>query len=132
MAALCTHTNRRTGIQRNGLRARRVKCWRCDPPDHRPNARVDQQIHPGGRPGGIAITDTDPNSFFNGVSIPIDYTNLYGFTGQYKSVSQFSAAINYTFPKTKYITIGVSYVDGRDLNTFEMQKLYKVTLGVKY
>jgi len=23
-----------------------------NPPDHRPNARVDQQIHPGGRPGG--------------------------------------------------------------------------------
>jgi hypothetical protein len=81
---------------------------------------------------GVAITDTDPNSFFNGVSIPVDYTNLYGFTGQYKGISLISAAINYTFPKTKYITIGLSYVDGRDINTFEKQKLYKVTLGVKY
>ena len=97
-----------------------------------PTLALTNNFTQAGAQGGIAITDTDPNSFFNGVSIPIDYTNLYGFTGQYKSVSQFSAAINYTFPKTKYITIGVSYVDGRDLNTFEMQKLYKVTLGVKY
>jgi hypothetical protein len=97
-----------------------------------PTLALTNKFTQAGAQGGIAITDTDPNSFFNGVSIPIDYTNLYGFTGQYKSVSQFSAAINYTFPKTKYITIGVSYVDGRDLNTFEMQKLYKVTLGVKY
>jgi hypothetical protein len=40
--------------------------------------------------------------------------------------------INYTLPKTKYVTVGLSYTSGRNLDTFELQKVYKASLGLKY
>lgn len=33
---------------------------------------------------------------------------------------------------TKYVTVGLSYTDGRNLDTFEKQQVYKLSLGVKY
>ncbi len=86
----------------------------------------------GGTEIGASIFNKDDNSIFNGFSIPVDYTYLYGFTGQYKTIQQVTVAINYTLPKTKYVTIGFSYTDGRNVDTFQMQNIYKLTLGVKY
>ena len=81
---------------------------------------------------GGSLFNTDETSIFNGLSFPIQYTNLYGFSGQYREIHLFSAAVNYTLPKTKYVSIGLSYLDGRNLDTFENQKVYKASLGVKY
>jgi hypothetical protein len=85
--------------------------------------------HAGGQVGGVLMFK---DGTFNGLSFPIDYTYLYGLSGPYKSVELLQVAANYTLPKTKYITVGLSYTSGRNLDTFEMQKLYKASLGVKY
>jgi hypothetical protein len=94
-------------------------------------AKTNSFVQGGVQVGG-AVFDNDQNSVLNGVSIPIEYTNLYGFSGQYKAIQLFTAAINYTLPKTKYITIGASYATGRNVDTFEQQQVYKVQFGVKY
>ena len=86
----------------------------------------------GGVQVGGSVFSTDPDSMFNGVSFPISYTYLEGLSGQFKTVHLFQAAANYTLPKTKYITIGLSYVNGRNLDTFEQQQVYKASLGIKY
>ena len=86
----------------------------------------------GGVQVGGALFDKDESSMLNGISIPIDYTYLRGFSGAFTSVRQFTAAINYTLPKTKYVTVGISYSNGRNLDTFEAQQVYKVSLGLKY
>lgn len=85
--------------------------------------------HAGVQLGGVLMVK---EGTFNGLSFPIDYTYLYGLSGPYKSVELLQVAANYTFPKTKYITVGLSYTSGRNLDTFEQQKLYKASLGVKY
>ena len=72
------------------------------------------------------------DGMLDGLSFPIDYTYLYGVSGPYKSVELLQVAANYTLPKTKYVTIGLSYTSGRNLDTFELQKIYKATLGLKY
>jgi hypothetical protein len=80
--------------------------------------------------GGLFVNDD--SSPLKGLSIPVSYTSLYGFSGPYKSVELFQGAINYTFPKTKYVTVGLSYMSDRNLETFEAQKVYKASLGLKY
>jgi hypothetical protein len=86
----------------------------------------------GGIQLGTSVFCEDETSIFNGLSIPIAYTNLDGFSGQYRSIQLFSAAINYTVPKTKYITVGLSYTTGRNVDTFEQQQVYKASLGAKF
>jgi hypothetical protein len=86
----------------------------------------------GGTELGFTLFVNDDSSPFMGLSVPVSYTSLYGFSGPYKSVELFQAAINYTFPKTKYVTVGLSYMSGRNLETFEAQKVYKASLGLKY
>jgi hypothetical protein len=81
---------------------------------------------------GLALFVNDDDSPFNGISIPITYTILHGFSGPYKTVDLLQVAINYTLPKTKYVTVGLSYNVGRNLDTFEDQKVYKVSLGYKF
>jgi hypothetical protein len=66
------------------------------------------------------------------LSFPIDYTNLYGLSGQYKGIELFTVGANYTFPKTKYVTVEFTYTDGRNVDTFVLQKIYKFSLGVRY
>ncbi|MDF0492273.1 hypothetical protein [Bradyrhizobium yuanmingense] len=85
--------------------------------------------HAGGQVGGVLMFK---DGTFTGLSFPIDYTYLYGLSGPYKSVELLQVAANYTLPRTKYITVGLSYTSGRNLDTFEMQKLYKASLGIKY
>ena len=86
----------------------------------------------GGTELGVTYFVNDDNSPLKGLSIPITYTGLYGFSGPYKSVELFTGAITYTLPKTKYVTVGLSYTSGRNLDTFELQKVYKASLGLKY
>lgn len=79
----------------------------------------------GGTELGTTFSVKDDNSSFNGVSVPISYTALYGFSGPYRSLGLFQAAINYTL-------LGLSYTLGNNLDTFEQQKVYKASIGVKY
>jgi hypothetical protein len=86
----------------------------------------------GGTELGVTYFVNDDGSLLKGLSIPITYTGLYGFSGPYKSVELFTGTISYTLPKTKYVTVGLSYTSGRNLDTFELQKVYKASLGLKY
>ena len=79
--------------------------------------------------GSLFATDS---SWLKGFSLPVEYTYLRGFAGQYKDIRLLQASLNYTLPQIKYVTIGVSYTNGRDLDTFVMQNIYKVSLGLKY
>jgi hypothetical protein len=97
-----------------------------------PTLSVSNNFAQGGVQMGGALFNKDETSMLNGVSIPIDYTNLRGLSGPLKSIHLLQTALNYTFPKTKYITVGLSYTSGRNLDTFEQQKLYKASLGLKY
>jgi len=83
----------------------------------------------GGQIGGVLIFK---DGALDGLNFPIDYTYLQGISGPFKSVELLQVAANYTIPKTKYVTIGLSYTSGRNLDTFERQKIYKATLGLKY
>jgi hypothetical protein len=85
----------------------------------------------GFRIGG-SLFDAKEGSILNGLSLPVDYAFLEGFSGNRDSLRLFTASLNYTFPKTKYLSIGVTYTDGNNLDTFERQKLLKATLGLKY
>ena len=86
--------------------------------------------------GGIQIGGSvfvkDENSKLNGLSFPLDYTTLYGFSDPYKAIELLQVGVNYAVPKTKYVTVGLSYTKGNNLDTFEQQKVYKASLGVKY
>ena len=83
---------------------------------------------------GTALTATlssdDSDSPFNGFSVPLTYTYLYGFVGNYKAIQQFTAGVNYAL--TKYVSIKASHTSGRNTDTFEKQSLYKLSLGLKY
>jgi hypothetical protein len=85
--------------------------------------------HVGAQLGGVLMFK---DGTLSGLSFPIDYTYFYGVSGPYKSVELLQIAANYTLPKTKYVTIGLSYTSGRNLDTFELQKVYKASLGLKY
>jgi hypothetical protein len=93
-------------------------------------AMTDTFTQGGGQVGTTFFAD--PSSSLNGFSIPINYTYLYGFSGQYSAIPNFQAGINYAFPPDKTINVGLSVVSGRDLDTFEKQRLYKLSFGVKY
>lgn len=85
--------------------------------------------------GGTAIaftlaSDDDDTSPFKGFSVPISYTYLYGFVGDYRAIQQFTAGVNYAL--TKYVSVKTSYTSGRNVDTFEKQSLYKMSIGLKY
>jgi hypothetical protein len=86
----------------------------------------------GGVELGASLFDKQDSSPFNGLTFPVTYTYLNGFSGPYKAVQSFQAQANYVLPKTKYVTIGLSYLTGRNLDTFQQQKVYKASLGLKY
>jgi hypothetical protein len=84
----------------------------------------------GGEISALISVDDDGGSPFKGFSIPVTYTYLYGFAGQYKAVPHFAVGLSYSL--AKYVSLGLSHTWGRNLDTFEKQSLYKLTLGVKY
>jgi hypothetical protein len=88
-------------------------------------------VQGGAQVGGV-LSVKDAQSPFVGLSFPLDYTYFRGISGPYKSVELLQVGINYTLPKTKYVTVGLSYTTGRNLDTFEQQKVYKASLGLKY
>jgi hypothetical protein len=91
-----------------------------------------QNFFRGGIQVGGVLSVKDTQSPFVGLSFPLDYTYFRGVSGPYKSLELLQVGINYTLPKTKYVTVGVSYTTGRNLDTFEQQKVYKASLGLKY
>jgi hypothetical protein len=86
----------------------------------------------GGVELGASLFDKQESSLLNGLTFPVTYTYLNGFSGPYKAVHLFQAQANYVLPKTKYVSISLSYLNGRNLDTFQQQKVYKASLGLKY
>lgn len=76
------------------------------------------------------LSSDDADSPFNGFSIPLTYTYLYGFVGSYKAIQQFTAGVDYAL--TKYVSVKLSHTSGRNPDTFEKQSLYQMSLGLKY
>jgi hypothetical protein len=81
---------------------------------------------------GASFFDDLDGSLLNGVSIPIDYTYLHSFSGGLGGIRLLDIAANYALPKTKYVSIGFSYTNGKNLDSYQIQNIYKLTLGIKY
>lgn len=53
-------------------------------------------------------------------------------TGKLPNVNRFTASLNYLPADSDYLSVGIEYVNGRDVDTFKDEERVLTTLGVRY
>lgn len=70
---------------------------------------------------------------FEGTGFNVAYEYLNNASGgPVKNIERFEASTSYTFPKQKLWSVILKYVDGRDLDTLEVERKWTFGLGLKY
>jgi hypothetical protein len=83
----------------------------------------------GGSMFGFAISTPALGPY---VTLNVTETLLYGFVGQYRSISLFQAALSYYFDSTGNVGVTAQYKNGRDEGTAEYAQTYIIGLAVKF
>ncbi len=66
------------------------------------------------------------------LTLTYDYLDLVKGPPTLSHIAQFTATAAFAFPDQEFWSLNLTYVDGRDLNTFEKQRMITLGVGLKY
>jgi hypothetical protein len=80
----------------------------------------------------IELLVVDDGGMFNGFSLRTAYEYLRVLSGPLQTVERLESTLSYKFPDQEFWSIDLKYVNGRNLDTLELQKMLTVGVGFKY